>query len=123
MPTRFRSFYRSDCVVIDAEAVAATIEVKTAIGSEAARRSTLEKVTELKLALPGRCAICLCAWEGPSSELALDCVCGHRLIVIDDKDAYFHAGPLRQGRTTLRASCRVRRSCQRSAAIPGPRTS
>lgn len=63
-----------DCVVIDAEAVAATIEVKTTIESEAALRSTLEKLSELKAATRGRCAICLYAWEGPSLELALDCV-------------------------------------------------
>jgi hypothetical protein len=63
-----------DCVVVDAEAVAATIEVKTALDSGAALRSALEKLTELKTAMPGGCAICLYAWEGPSLELALDCI-------------------------------------------------
>jgi len=63
-----------DCVVVDAEAVAATIEVKTVIESEPALRSTLEKLSELKSALPGRSAMCLYAWEGPSLELTLDCV-------------------------------------------------
>jgi hypothetical protein len=63
-----------DCVVVDAEAVAASVEVKTVIDSESALRGCLEKLSELKVALPGRCALGLYAWEGPTLELALDCV-------------------------------------------------
>lgn len=63
-----------DCVVVDAEAVAASIEVKTAIDSEMALRDSLEKLSELKAALPGRCAVGLYAWEGPTLDLALACV-------------------------------------------------
>lgn len=63
-----------DCVVVDADAVAATIEVKTALESEKALRESLEKLSEVKARLPGRGAIGLYAWEGPSLELALDCI-------------------------------------------------
>jgi hypothetical protein len=63
-----------DCVVVDAEAVAASIEVKTTIETVAALRTSLEKISELKSALPGRCALGLFAWEGPSLELTLESI-------------------------------------------------
>jgi hypothetical protein len=63
-----------DCVVVDNEAVAATIEVKTAIGSKAELLTSLEKIAELKRALRHSCALGLYAWEGLSLEHALSCV-------------------------------------------------
>ncbi len=63
-----------DCVVVDSEAVAASIEVKTVVDSEASLRACLEKLWDLKFALPGRCAVALYVWDGLTLERALSCI-------------------------------------------------
>lgn len=62
-----------DCIVCEADAVAGTIEVKTAIDSAPSLRSSLDKLGDLKRILPGSSFIGLYAWEGLSLDAALEC--------------------------------------------------
>jgi hypothetical protein len=63
-----------DCVVVDAEAAAATLEVKTVLDSGPALSSALEKLFDFKSAVRGACFVGLYAWEGMSLERALECI-------------------------------------------------
>jgi hypothetical protein len=62
-----------DCLVVDAEAVAATIEVKTRIDSVKSFAEAFSKLVDLKLPNAPHPFVGLHAWEGLSLELALDC--------------------------------------------------
>lgn len=62
-----------DCLVVDAEAVAATIEVKTRIDSATSFAEAFSKLVDLKRPNEPHPFVGLYAWEGPSLQLALDC--------------------------------------------------
>lgn len=62
-----------DCVVVDADAVAAMIEVKTRIRSAAELREAVDKVAATKLMGRGPHAVGIYAWEALSLEKALEC--------------------------------------------------
>jgi hypothetical protein len=60
-----------DCVVVDADAVAAMIEVKTRIGKSDELREAMGKVAATKMMGRGPRAVGIYAWEGLSLDTAL----------------------------------------------------
>lgn len=62
-----------DCLVVDAEAVAATIEVKTRVDSVKSFTEAFSKLIDLKLPNAPHPFVGLYAWEGIALDLALDC--------------------------------------------------
>ena len=62
-----------DCVVVDADAVAAMVEVKTRIRTSAELREAMEKVTATKAMGRGGQAVGIYAWEAMGLDTAMDC--------------------------------------------------
>lgn len=63
-------------IAVDANAVAAAVEVKTCLDDEKKFSESLEKLSELRttLRLNATCFVGLYAYEGPSAELAIECL-------------------------------------------------
>ena len=62
-----------DCVVVDADAVAAMIEVKTRIRASAELREAMDKAAATKAMGRGRHAVGIYAWEALGLDRALEC--------------------------------------------------